>query len=154
MYVLHTLIHLAYRVLNAARVAYWFVARPRTAGAHCLIEHDGSFLLIRNSYGLPLWTLPGGGIRHQESPTEAVVREVREEVGISLAHVEPLGSYVSTAEFKVDTVHCFYASVPSSTYTIDNGEVMRAAWFPADALPAARTVAVQNAWCMLKERTA
>jgi len=153
MHVLDTLIHFSYRILNGARIAYWFIVRPRTAGAHCLIEHDGAFLLIRNSYGLRLWTLPGGGIRHGETPAEAVTREVREEVGISLAHVESLGSYVSTAEFKTDTVYCFYGSVPNDAYTIDNGEVVQAEWFPADALPEARTLVAENTVRMLREHT-
>jgi 8-oxo-dGTP diphosphatase len=58
--------------------------------AYALAVRDGArgqeVLLTRNSARGPhpgTWTLPGGGIDHGEEPRETVVREVREETGLS-----------------------------------------------------------------------
>lgn len=42
---------------------------------------SGRVLLCRLSY-VDLWSLPGGGVDHGETPVEAVVREVKEETGL------------------------------------------------------------------------
>ena len=59
------------------------------------------------------WNLPGGGIEENESIEDAIKREVFEEVGIMLSDVIVLKKYISNFEYKVDTVHCFYAKVAS-----------------------------------------
>jgi len=63
--------------------------RQRVA-AYALAVRDGAtgpeVLLARNSARGPHpgdWTLPGGGIDHGEEPRAAVVREVREETGLT-----------------------------------------------------------------------
>jgi 8-oxo-dGTP pyrophosphatase MutT (NUDIX family) len=59
-----------------------------------VIEWQGRLLLIRKSYDDPhqpgRWELPGGRIKHDESPDEALVREVREEVGLEVHPGRPL----------------------------------------------------------------
>lgn len=114
---------------------YWFIARPETRGAKCLIEHDGKILMIRNSYGRKYWTFPGGYVEKNESPKEGAIREAHEEVGIRVADATLLGSYASNREYKRDMVHCFYAKVTSPEYTIDPIEIAEAKWFPLDQLP-------------------
>src|SRR3954454_15901302 len=55
-----------------------------TVGAVALLRRpDGRVLLVdqRHSEG---WALPGGLLRRRESPADAVVREVAEEVGVRL----------------------------------------------------------------------
>jgi len=60
----------------------WFVRRPRTFGAHALaLTPDRLIILVRLRYA-PGWRLPGGGRRPDEDPREAVLRELREEIGM------------------------------------------------------------------------
>ena len=65
----------------------WFVRRPRTFGAHALaLTPEGKVILVRLRYA-PGWRLPGGGRGAEEDPRDAVLRELREEIGMT-AHGE------------------------------------------------------------------
>lgn len=114
---------------------YWFLFRPAAAGVQCLIMCEGQVLLIRNTYGPRLWTIPGGGMQPGEQPEEAVRREVHEEVGITLGAVKFLGLFTGSDEYRRDTVYAFTASVRSQSHTIDPGEILEARWFSVNALP-------------------
>ena len=61
----------------------WFVRRPRTFGAHALaLTPDGKAILVRLR-SAPGWRLPGGGRHEAEPPSDAVLRELREEIGMT-----------------------------------------------------------------------
>lgn len=67
--------------------------------ALCLIRRGDSILVaeIRDAQnGTILHRPPGGGVEPNESPEEAVRREIREELGIVLADVKPLGAIEHT----------------------------------------------------------
>ena len=58
--------------------------RQRVA-AYAYVLRDDALLLTRNSALGPhpgVWTLPGGGVDHGESPRETVMREIHEECGL------------------------------------------------------------------------
>jgi 8-oxo-dGTP pyrophosphatase MutT (NUDIX family) len=128
-------LQLGFKVAARVRRLYWFVFRPNTFGVKCVVQHEGRWLMIRNLYGRDLWTLPGGGIHRSEEPADAAIREVREEVGIDLGSVEPVGSYTTDREYKHDTVYCFLANVMHADTQVDNKEVIEAAWFDENVLP-------------------
>ena len=63
--------------------ADWFVRRPRTYGAHALaLTSERKLILVKLRY-VPGWRLPGGGRNPGEEPTEAALRELREEIGMT-----------------------------------------------------------------------
>ena len=54
-------------------------------GACALVDPDGRVLIARRPEGKPLagkWEFPGGKVEAGESPEAAVVRELREELGV------------------------------------------------------------------------
>lgn len=61
----------------------WLMRRPRTYGAHALaLTPERKIVLVKLRYA-PGWRLPGGGRRPNEPADQAVVRELREEIGMS-----------------------------------------------------------------------
>lgn len=61
----------------------WFVRRPRTFGAHALaLTPERKAILVKLRYA-PGWRLPGGGREENEEPADAVLRELREEIGMT-----------------------------------------------------------------------
>lgn len=123
---------LLYRILKV----YWFLFRPKVFGVRCLVKHEGKLLLIRQTYGDMLWTLPGGLIKRGETPERAARREVGEEVGIKLSKLRTLGVFTDRSEYARDTVHCFWGESSNTQFRLDPDEVYEAHWFGMDALPA------------------
>lgn len=61
----------------------WRASRPRTYGAHALaLTPERDVILVKLRYA-PGWRLPGGGRAEQEPPRDAVLRELREEIGMT-----------------------------------------------------------------------
>jgi 8-oxo-dGTP pyrophosphatase MutT (NUDIX family) len=131
----YTPLSFAYKLAYAGLRVYWFVFRPQLYGVKCLIEFEGKILMIRNTYGNMRWTFPGGGFKRRESPEMAAAREVREEVGISLTRLRPLGEYTSTEGYKHDNVKCYAGEVTTPHFEIERNEIYEAAWFHWSELP-------------------
>ncbi|HEX6742416.1 MAG TPA: NUDIX domain-containing protein [Sphingomicrobium sp.] len=80
---MNAIIRLLATTLHALLRLGWFVRRPRTFGAHALaLTPEGKVILVRLRYA-PGWRLPGGGRRPDEDPRAAVLRELREEIGMT-----------------------------------------------------------------------
>lgn len=129
---------LVYRYgFRAARVV-WRLTRPHHAGALVMLWHGHEVLLLRTSYQ-DVWTAPGGGIAADESPVEAAVRELVEEIGLRL---EPEDLYLVLVTEHLwynrhDRVHLFEVqAVRRSKLVLDNREVVEARFV---TLPEAET---------------
>ncbi len=63
--------------------------RPIVIVAACaLLDREGAVLLAKRPAGRPLaglWEFPGGKVEAGEQPEEALIRELREELGIDIA---------------------------------------------------------------------
>ena len=53
----------------------------------------GDVLLLKQTRGNKLWTLPGGKVRQRESLTEALRREVEEEIGLQIQRIALAGLF-------------------------------------------------------------
>jgi 8-oxo-dGTP diphosphatase len=60
------------------------MARPRVAAGALFTDAEDRILLVRPTYK-PHWDIPGGYVEPGESPRNACAREVREELGLSVA---------------------------------------------------------------------
>ncbi len=125
---------LSNRMLAPFQLLYWRVAMPEAEGAKVLIEHNGNFLLIRETYGPKHWTLPGGRSRKDEEPTETAKRKVREEVGIELTKLVTLGSYFHTRQHKKDVICAYFAQVDTQAFQINPNTIGEAHWFSVEEL--------------------
>ena len=98
-------------ILTAAhdlRKLVWLVRRPRTFGAHALaLTPEGRVILVKLRYA-PGWRLPGGGRGEHEEPGDAVLRELREEIGMTAHGDMRLAAELDeAADFKRDLAFLF-----------------------------------------------
>jgi 8-oxo-dGTP pyrophosphatase MutT (NUDIX family) len=86
-------------VLKAA----WFFRRPRTFGAHAIaLTADDRLILVKLRYASG-WRLPGGRRGKDEDASEAALREMREEIGMtSHGRVQLACELEESVDFKRD----------------------------------------------------
>jgi ADP-ribose pyrophosphatase YjhB (NUDIX family) len=125
------LLPLAHRVRHIWR--RW--RKAPIAGVSVVITNlGGDVLLLKHSYGPDVWSLPGGGLNSGEDPIEAARREVREELGIELARIEPIGTLEEELSGSPHTAHLFAATCDRQPRP-DGREVVVARFFPSHSLP-------------------
>jgi 8-oxo-dGTP pyrophosphatase MutT (NUDIX family) len=111
------------------------IGRRTHLGASAVIfDADGRVLLARHSYGRRGWELPGGGRQHNESLDQAVVREVREELGVEAHTAQLRGVYYEPG---YDQHHfaflCRLADGPNPKPS--SAEITEWGYWPVDGLP-------------------
>ena len=122
---------MAYRAAYQAMRVYWRLARPVTRGALVAIWNNGEILLVKNSY-VNYYCVPGGYLKAAETPVEAAVRELAEEVSIQVPPESlKLGlEETHTWEGKTDMVSIFDLDVKERpVFRVDNREVIDAEFF-------------------------
>ncbi|KWV91937.1 NUDIX domain-containing protein [Erythrobacter sp. YT30] len=115
---------------------YWrrWRGKPIQGAAIILTNPAGEVLLLRHSYGPPVWALPGGGIGAREDPAAAARRELAEELQISPTSMQSLGTVEEVISSSHHIGHLF-AATTDQTPKPDGREVVEASFFAADALP-------------------
>lgn len=105
------------------------------AGVTVMVTNPaGELLLLRHSYGPPVWGLPGGGLKAGEDPLEAARREVHEELAMSLDTMQPLGTLREKLSGSPHTAYLFVAT-SEQTPVPDAREVVEARFFNPATLP-------------------
>jgi 8-oxo-dGTP diphosphatase len=101
-------------------------------GAFAIIFDQAGRVLLSHRRDLDLWNLPGGGVESGELPTEAVIREVKEETGLGVAIERLAGMYGK--EGRDDLVFSFVCRVIGGQLALTD-ESDENAYFPIDHLP-------------------
>lgn len=122
-------------------LAYKALRTPVAFGVTGLVQDEsGRFLLVRQRY-TPGWHFPGGGVERGEPPAEAIVRELKEEVGLQTHAVPALhGLYTRTVGMTTNIVALYW--VPQARIAFQpNAEIAEICWAdpkapPGDATPA------------------
>ena len=103
-----------------------------------IIVRDGKVFATKRGYGKwqGWWEFPGGKIEAGESPEDALVREIREELDAEIA----VGDLVETVEWDYPdfhlTMHCFLCSFLSESVHLNEHEA--AAWLTPETLDSVR----------------
>ena len=115
--------HIFLRILNPSFMV----------GAMALIQDDqGRILVVEHTYRREVpWGLPGGWLKHAESPEAGLAREVLEETGYRVRVVNLLAADFWGAD-QFDLL--YRASIESGTYQ-SSDETGKHAWCDPNALP-------------------
>ncbi len=108
---------------------------PRLSPAAIVLVRRGDRILLAHSPGFPkgLYSVLAGFVEPGESIEEAVVREVREEVGIEVTNVRYFGS--QPWPFPNSLMIGFTADYMGGDLNAQPGEIEDADWYTADDLP-------------------
>ena len=129
--------------MNETRI---YPTRPFLAVSAAIIR-DGKVVIVRRGAGVAtgVYTLPGGVVEAGETVREAVAREVREEVGMTIEPLEPAGYREMIANDAVGRVKqhfvimCFAARWIAGEPTPDLSEIAEAQWRYPDEVDGLKT---------------
>jgi mutator protein MutT len=106
-------------------------------GAFAIIFDEQGRVLLSHRRDLDVWNLPGGGVESGELPTEATVRETKEETGLDVAVERLVGVYGK--EYKDEIIFAFVCHVTggqlSATDEADESRYFDIGDIPANTLP-------------------
>lgn len=107
-----------------------------------LVIHENQVLLTQRT-GIPdKWELPGGKIEFGESPSQAAIREVKEETGydvIDVAMVPFTYSIVKRENLQIILL-CFECIKTDGEITYSDKRISKIGWFSIDDLPSVNII--------------
>ena len=113
------------------------VDNPFSLGAFAIILDDQNRVLLCHRRDFDLWNLPGGAIEKNELPTEAAIRETKEETGLDVSIERLVGIYSNAG--KNDLVFTFVCNIIgghlSTTDESDSCKYFEIKDIPANTVP-------------------
>jgi 8-oxo-dGTP diphosphatase len=107
---------------------------PGIAAIALIQDEHGRVLLVKQTGGpfAGAWLLPGGRATDDESAVHALVREVREETGLTLTDAAYVAGYRTSGD-GYDLTVLMYRGPAEGTLVAERGSDAR--WFDVDAIP-------------------
>jgi mutator protein MutT len=106
----------------------------------CYIINDKSEVLLvlkKRGFGQGKWNGPGGKVKSNELPIQAVVREIKEEVGLEIFDPLELGyiEFIWPKGLEDYNQRCFVYLVNKFLGEVKESEECLPKWFPINNLP-------------------
>ena len=134
---------LAFRAAYRARKLWLRLSQAENNGCSEIArDYAGRVLLVRHSYGPPVWTFPGGGMHKGEEPEAAALREFAEELDAAIIDPQHLGTLRETYLGGTNNAHVFTGVIAGEPRP-DMREVVEARFFARDDLPSNTSRTVQ-----------
>ena len=132
-----SILRVALTAAHKALKAGWFLRRPRTYGAHAIaLTPRRQLILVKLRYA-PGWRLPGGGRKPSEYAQAAVIRELREEIGmVAYGRVRLACELEESVDFKRDLATILIVEYVRYRPRRWSWEVEEVGEFSPDELPA------------------
>ncbi len=140
-YISRALFYISIAVEWCAYIArYWllrtFGSQKDVAGVRIILIRDARVVLVRHWFSPGIWTLPGGGIKKNETPREAGIREVREEIGYKVnSFGGEVGIYRGRMGRKDSVIVLYTEDFEGSMKLAPNFEVIEKSLFELSHLP-------------------
>lgn len=99
-----------------------------------VIKRDDMIFATKRGYGdfKGWWEFPGGKIEEGETPQQALVREIKEELAVTIK----VGDLITTIEYDYPTFHlsmdCFWADIAAGELQLKEAEAAK--WLSKDEL--------------------
>ncbi len=97
---------------------------------NCLVKKGDKILLVqqaRPDHARGKWSVPGGKVDEGENFHDAVRREMKEEVGLDISAIKPIG-IIHEAPYKT-VKHIFLVSVEKGEIKFNESEILDVKWF-------------------------
>jgi len=88
----------------------WTIVKITPPRTRIIVMYGERLLITKDWLGAGDWTLPGGGLRRGEDPTEGAVRELMEETGIKVSanQCQKIGIKTLKGRGITSKNYCFY----------------------------------------------
>lgn len=122
---------------HCSKCGLTYYPQPSLAVAAFFKKEDKLLLIKRNREPFKgSWTLPSGFVEYGEDPVNALIREMKEELGVSISKTELLFCKIGDENPKNIVLALYYlVEFFPKKMQLDKGEILEVKWFGFDEMP-------------------